>query len=269
MHFNKDLEITTTVPCKVNCYPNCPQPILNANYKGNPYLTLEDYITALSNCPKEVRIAFCGLSEPFLNPYAIDMMEETYKRKYRISLFTTLVGLSLEDIDRLAHIDFETITLHLPDPYGTAHIPDTEDYNKVVTSVFRKLHISAVVSMNKHFVSNYRAGLCPDQPKPIKIRTPFICSKLLRYAPVMFPDGTVTLCCMDFTFKYVLGNLFNQSYDSLFKSQVFKKAKRDQFLFSNKNTMCRSCTVPFTPRRVFSRMENSLIPMFYPPIMEM
>lgn len=58
---------------------------------------------------------------------------------------------------------------------------------------------------------------------------------------VLLPDGTVVLCCNDFGLDYVLGNLNNDTYDSLMKSDTMRTVKRKMNIDLNDNLICREC----------------------------
>ncbi|PHU37891.1 hypothetical protein CSX02_05635 [Agathobacter ruminis] len=58
---------------------------------------------------------------------------------------------------------------------------------------------------------------------------------------VLLPDGSVTLCCMDFGLKHVMGNLIDHTYDEIIHMQPY------QDLISGMNAqmsdiLCRKCT---------------------------
>ena len=42
---------------------------------------------------------------------------------------------------------------------------------------------------------------------------------------ILLPDGTVVLCCNDFSLQHVLGNLLEQSYNDIMDSEIIKKIK--------------------------------------------
>ena len=59
---------------------------------------------------------------------------------------------------------------------------------------------------------------------------------------VLLPDGTVTLCCMDFGLRHPLGNLLNNDYDYIINDvpyrSVVENAKR---AYNGNFLLCRNC----------------------------
>lgn len=64
-------------------------------------MSLEEFKICLEKLPLNTLVEFAGFVEPFLNEYSIDMMEYANQLGYRMTLFTTLVGLKLDDIHRI------------------------------------------------------------------------------------------------------------------------------------------------------------------------
>ena len=137
------LEITTVIPvkgCVVDCV-FCPQEILKKSYNAEMrFMTVEDFKKAIDKVPTEVRIIFSGFIEPFMNKYCTDMMLYAYEKGHPIAVFTTAVGMTLEDVERIKHIPFENgpnggFTLHLPDKEHLAKHPITEKYKDVLQAI--------------------------------------------------------------------------------------------------------------------------------------
>ena len=58
---------------------------------------------------------------------------------------------------------------------------------------------------------------------------------------VLLPDGTVVLCCNDFGMEHVLGNLLNQDYCQILKSESMRQIKRGMNLDESIPILCRKC----------------------------
>ena len=129
-------------------------------------LSLGDFAKALSHVPTDVRIDFSGFSEPFFNPQAVDMIELAHDRGHEVSVISTLVGLKPSDVDRLAKVDTAGFVVHLPDPFGNAHIPMTDEYKEVLSLTLTKIHIFDVSIMNKYLQDHYWAGNYENSPPP-------------------------------------------------------------------------------------------------------
>jgi len=231
------LEITTVSKCGINCR-YCPQQTFQEHYHGNNTLTLEDFKTAISKVPKNVAIHFSGFAEPFLNPQCLNMIECAYSKGHKIVLFSTLVGLKPENIERLRQCSPEVI-LHLPDNLGNAKIPVTENYKNTLDLVLKNLNVTGYYVMDEKFISNERAGQCNDSPKR-HVQGWFFCEKLLAGQFVMLPNCDVVLCCMDYGLKHPLGNLLKQSWDEILNSEEYQKVQANRYKFDG-DVLCRSC----------------------------
>ena len=237
--FTPSLEITTVKVCPIDCYPICPQRKFRQIY-GNQkeVLSYEDFSKVIETVPKEVWIAFSGFSEPFLNQNVLDMMELARKKGHKISVFTTLIGLKLEDVDRFIKVKPEVLTLHLSDSKGIAHIPQTDDYREVLRRV--EWLATDRMTLDASYI-NDRAGNC-EGSKPRHIYGELKCFKLNKPNFVMLPNGDVYLCCMDWSLEHKLGNLLKDSWDDLvggvYKSIVAESKERDGM------SLCRRCWRP-------------------------
>lgn len=248
------LEITTIIPqkgCVVDCV-FCPQRILERSYKGTRSLSLENFKKLLDKVPNNVRITFAGFVEPWLNKYATDMVLHAHEKGHPISVFTTGVGLDVEDMERMVHIPFAGdpnggFTLHLPDSEMLAKHPITPKFIKLMEwfknnnhriQNFNKMSMGAELHPEiKPYFSEAptyemwsRAGnlmhetmLKPELLNVVdrwkaayhedKNRTCGCIEHL--YHNVLLPNGDVSLCCMDYGLEYILGNLFESEYNQI------------------------------------------------------
>jgi len=137
------LEITTSIPakgCLVNCV-FCPQKTLVKSYNGERVLTLDNFKKALEKIPEEIVIIFSGFTEPWMNSSTTDMLLYAHAKGHRIAVFTTGVGMSIEDVERIKDIPY---SLGPDNPILSAegypmlnggfilHLPDQENYSKHV-----------------------------------------------------------------------------------------------------------------------------------------
>ena len=231
------LEITTISKCSIDC-SYCPQQTFQQHYKGTNLLTLEDFKKAVSEVPKKVAIHFSGFAEPFLNPQCLDMIEHAHSKGHKIVLFSTLVGLKKENVQRLKLCNPEVI-LHLPDNLGNAKIPFTENYKTTLDAVLKNLNVTGYYIMDENFISNERAGQCNESPKR-HVRGWFFCEKLLAGQFVMLPNCDIVLCCMDYGLKHPLGNLLEQSWNDIVNSEEYQKVRANRYKLEGK-VLCRSC----------------------------
>jgi radical SAM protein with 4Fe4S-binding SPASM domain len=254
------LEITTMIGCPLKC-TFCPQDELRGAYgrNGAKYLSLEDFHTVLAKIPRHVLIEFSGMAEPWANPQATDMLEHALLQGYRVSIYTTLYGLTIEDAHRVVGLlrdhdaQFDHMCLHLPDRNmnmrGWRH---SDEYDQVLAIVMAIPRFSAwyekrfsAMTMDgsgavhpslahhrigvreKNWRGHSRAGnLRPELIKELGAqpvhahRGAVVCG----YTPffdqnVLLPNGDVMLCCMDYSLRHRLGNLLEESYEDLFRSR--------------------------------------------------
>jgi FkbM family methyltransferase len=249
------MEVTTSVPqggCTVDCV-FCPQRLLVESYKGNRIMQLEDFQRWVDKIPQDVRITFSGFVEPWLNRHCSDMVLYAHEQGHPISVFTTGIGMSIEDMERIAHIPFVGepnggFTFHLPDSELLAKHPITPRYIKLcewirdnhqritnfkVMSMGREVHPAVAHCFDQTFVVGQmwdRAGnlsreaILKPELMDIKHRWnrikhtdgPRTCGCVENlYHNVLMPNGDVSLCCMDYGLDNIIGNLDSHSYEQV------------------------------------------------------
>tara|TARA_B100000902_G_C27320681_1_gene924226 strand:+ start:2325 stop:4520 length:2196 start_codon:yes stop_codon:yes gene_type:complete len=257
------MEITTTIPkkgCVVDCV-FCPQRTLQKVWDSKHFTThkertmsMDQFKMAIDKLPTEVRITFSGFIEPYMNKHCSDMMLYAHEQGHRISVFTTGVGMTLEDVEKIKHIPFcggpnGGFTLHLPDEEKRAKHPVTDRYIKVVEAL-KNANISNFMVMAMGTTHNKVTHLYPDyevnkytmwhragnlvgeaQLKPEltevmnEVQTVFRNDKRTcgciedLYHNILLPNGDVSLCCMDYNLEEILGNLYTQEYDDIMPKQ--------------------------------------------------
>ena len=260
---NKTMEITAVIGCRNNC-SYCPQNLLIHNYlsKSNKTkFTLEDFKTCLSKIPKDVRIDFSGMAEPFLNPNCTEMILHTFSEGYPCTLFTTLIGLTKENYLRIKELPFITICVHLPDDENKTNIVIDKHYielldfiikNKPKTEIsfiyFNSIQREVSNLLKKHDIYllerkiNNRGGNLKKLIRPKTKKGKHYCSgsKLLHHN-VLLPSGDVALCCMDYGLNHILGNLITGDYSSLFGKE--HKKIINSLNNGGKGTLCNSCEI--------------------------
>jgi hypothetical protein len=244
------LEITTNVlakGCAVGCV-FCPQMTLLENYKGERMLSFENFKTMVDKTPKGVGIIFAGFSEPWLNKECTKMVMYAHEQGHKISLFTTGVGMTKEDIDLLKTIPYESgpnrgFTLHVPDIEGYTNHHATDNYVELLEymrdsniSCFRVISMgTAPENVKKVFPTIYtaemysRAGNLQREeifkPKLKALRDKYLsvdnggeshCISPEGYNhTVILPNGDMSICCQDYELKGIVGNLLTQEYNDL------------------------------------------------------
>lgn len=243
------LEFTTIIPekgCVVDCV-FCPQRTLVNAYKGERRLTLNNFKKVIDKLPKEIRVTFAGFTEPWLNSDCTDMVLYAHEKGHPVSVFTTLVGVSVDDLKRIKHIPFAGgpnggFTVHLPDKEGRAKHPINKKYLDTIeylNTIKDEINNFTVMSMGT--VSDEISHVFPEAPnyamwsragnligerilKPELEDQNFLsinhgdkdmtcgCDERL-YHNIMLPNGDVSLCCMDYGLVEITGNLFTQEYN--------------------------------------------------------
>jgi FkbM family methyltransferase len=253
------LEITTSIPkagCIVDCV-FCPQRVLQKVWNSEHFttekertLTLDNFKMVIDKLPKEVRITLSGFTEPWLNKRATDMLLYAHSKGHPVSVFTTAVGMSLKDVERIKDIPFcggpnGGFTLHLPDKEYKAKHPVNKKYIQVCEAL-KKANIQNFATMAMGTVHPEVEHLYPDEEvnkyemwhragnllgeaqlkpevkevwnefKSILHEKPKTCGCIEDlYHNILLPNGEVSLCCMDYNLEEIIGNLFTQEYDDI------------------------------------------------------
>lgn len=267
------LEITTVVRCPVMC-SFCPQDKLQEAYDSSSsrVMQLEDFRTIISKLPPYVRIDFSGFSEPWSNRRATQMLETALASGFYVSVYTTLIGM--RDPERVcellaSHSDqVETIVIHLPDASGNmTKFSRTAEYDLALEK-FKELRDSGVLrsfdmmtmddgdrvadgvaaESSSLWLPLSRAGNVAavegqTNERAYDHRTPLSCSYTPFYDHnVVLPDGSVVLCCMDYSMEHRLGNLLRDSYWDLFRSQELAELRVKNMHFGENDSLCRKCS---------------------------
>ena len=264
------MEITPIIGCAVNC-KYCPQKLLLREYfKDNKnrksYMTLEDFKVCIDKLPKDTVIEWAGFAEPFLNRECIDMMLYANEKGYDMTLFTTMVGLSEENLERILKIPFKQVVLHTADKDGYANIAVTEEYLRLLEKI-----VEAKKQNGNPWVDKANCQSEPHEKvlEKLKGRLRIYCEMSDRAGNldntennlktgektgriycerannmnhnVLLPDGTVVLCCNDFGMQHVLGNLLVDDYEQLMNSEMMRHIKRGMHIDETLPLLCRKC----------------------------
>ena len=244
------LEITTHIGCPMDCL-DCPQALLRSRYKGKRDLDLEDYKRAIDKVPAGTRIDFSGMCEPFTNKNCTEMILYAAEKGFSLALYTTLQGATADDYERLKGVQYEVVTIHLPDKDGRSYFNVTDEYLDLLSkwdchnySCHGRIDDRVLPYLKQRNLITYmhdRAGNIEDRPhKLVDIDHRIWCATSGRSMNhnVLLPDGTVLMCCMDYGMTGVFGNLFEQSYEEVLDSDMarFLRMKLDRG-----ESICRHC----------------------------
>ena len=270
------LEITTMIGCPLRC-TFCPQPELMAAYgkSSDKYMAFDTYRTILAKIPSHVRIDFSGMSEPWANPNATDMLYVTLNAGYRVAIYTTLYGMSVEDsvyitrelIPKFKH-QIEIVCLHLPDAnMNMRGYRGSPEYRQALLNFLNADYPVSAMTMDKSgqihpdladiihanlgaWSGHSRAGsLGEEQTKKVGAKGPprneerVTCASTPYYDHnVLVPSGDVYLCCMDYSLRHRIGSLLESNYYDMFKSDALNMLRLANMTpgFS-KCSICKSC----------------------------
>lgn len=265
------IDITTVIGCKINC-KYCPQELLIRNYfkdkfKKDRVMSMETFIACLNHLPDKSNMMFCGMSEPFLNPLCADMIVEAHKAGIHVDLYTTLVGASLEKLEKIWDLSLGFVNIHVPDVKGYARIPTSDEYFELLENVLNHRREGGEMFVNmcnaqgephprvkELCVQRYeiatalhdRAGnLDSDELLHREnLQGTLSCSQCGQMLDhnILLPDGTLLLCCMDYGMKHILGNLREQSYEEIRNGEEMNRVLNGLLGDEQINLLCRNCS---------------------------
>lgn len=267
------MELTTMIGCPLKC-TFCPQDNLRTNYGDREkYMQPRDLVSVLSKLPKDTRIDFSGMSEPWANPHCTEMLETVLYMGFDVAIYTTLYGM--DDPERVKKAleshpnQVKVVMLHLPDANGnmkgwkqttkwmnalesfmTWDVPCGLGAMTMDKSGFVAPELQHIIGRLPSWQGHTRAdSLNTEQVagQPISITPmnafPLTCKSTPFYdRNVLLPNGDVVLCCMDYDLKHIIGNLLTQSYAEIFESKplqdIIEINESPEF---SKCSICKSC----------------------------
>lgn len=229
-------------------------------------MSFDDFKTCLDKMPADEQIDFSGFVEPQLNPDFVRMVKYTQSTGRKMTLFSTLVGMTKESYQEIREVPFLNMVLHIPDRDLNSKFVIDDNYLELVTLVIRDamagrfhidkyschgpVHPSIAKLVEESGIPvdsnlNDRGGNS-DAPGELSLshKGKITCSSgpdLDRH--VLMPDGTVVLCAMDFGMDYVLGNLLTQTFEEIQNSPVLAHLRACMQSEKNGDCICRHCVI--------------------------
>ncbi len=183
----------------------------------------------LKNVPDDIQIDFTGFCEPFLNPDAAWMMWHAAKQGYKVVLITTLTGFTEKDALILSTVKFDKLLVH--EYEGTAINMDLFESK---LALLRKWHEVESFKLTPEFRWS-RAGNLWEMPiKSGKFECGWTGKEF--YCNVVLPNGDVYLCCMDYSLKHCIGNLYTTHYNDLYRQMIVDLSNKE-----DSDCICRQC----------------------------
>ena len=224
------------------------------------------------------------MSEPFSNPNCIEMVALAVARKNPIAIYTTLTGLTETAVDYLTDLivakRFSNFEIHLPD--GTGNMRGfvlNKDYIYALENLLPLDGVKCMTMSSGAKIDSKLLNAISNSPRRLEIekklprsafkgvrRAGSLNEKLVKEQSlfdavewksaircastpfydhnVILPDGRVLLCCMDYGIKHVLGNLFEQNYTDLFKSDEMRIIQSSNMSLNpeiKKQSICTAC----------------------------
>ena len=275
------ITITTNIGCRVQC-KFCPQDDIMTSYAekekgpkiefGNPVMmTYQTFVSILEKIPKDISIIFSGFTEPYLNPECGKMIEYAFERGHGIQVFSTLVGMTLLDVDILKKVN-EKLTKFV------IHLPDVEKYAKIALTSELKQVLEKIISLPIKNTRLMSMGTVPEKIENI-IGVKINASEMVSWAghidyvdqnetvdgpilcgiddggdnkgipAVVVPSGDVVLCVKDWSMEYILGNLLKCTFEDLYQSKRYKEVIQ-RMASDNDNVLCRNCEHAISVKKI-------------------
>lgn len=267
------MELTTMIGCPLRC-SFCPQENLLQSYgKDTKYMSQVDLTRMLVKLPKNTRIDFSGMSEPWASPSCTSMLEEVLYMGFKVAIYTTLYGM--EDPERVkkvieAHKDqIEVVMLHLPDSNGNMkgwkNSPEWMEALRIMATLDVPCGVGAmtmdrsgvvhpdlqpIVGQLAGWMGHTRAdsldvGQIGEQVISMTPHNIFslTCASTPFYdRNVLLPNGDVVLCCMDYNLTHVLGNLLEQTYEEVMQGKpLLDLIALNEAPTYSKCSICKAC----------------------------
>lgn len=261
------------VGCPLKC-SFCPQDALRGSYgKAAKYMSVDAFKTILAKVPGHVRIDFSGMSEPWANPDATEMLLLALQQGRTVAIYTTLHGMGGDGPDCAAIISdhrdqIEVLCLHLPDANGNMrgwkHSEEYETNLRRFLDLGPSLQQFEVMTMDRtgkvhpdlahmglrlhEWIGHTRAGnISGPAGQPVlatpRHRSAVACSFTPFYDQnVVLPNGDVVLCCYDYSVRHRIGNLLEQDYYDMFAGAELGRLRAENMkLEFSDRSLCRTC----------------------------
>lgn len=256
------LEITTRLAPKGAPCPNdcgfCPQGKLRRALEGDEgrgaqtFEDLEQLTYLLSKVPTNIQIHFSGYTEPFFNRNTAEALMWCKGAGYVVHLYSTLMGLRESDLKSIPK-NLDHVMIHFPD---VRYLKINDDIWIRQHMLWRKLGIPykamAMGPLTPRVLAHTQELGWPDGVELPRMNTRagnvrstefiggnFTCVEDRWHNNVLLPNGNVYLCCMDYSLKHRLGNLYIDTYEEIWEQAEWWKHNTNSP--SAQSIICRNC----------------------------
>ena len=207
------------------------------------------------------------MAEPWLNSNCSEMLSYAADKGHPIAVYTTLVGMNLEDVNTIFKYHYKDFVIHVPDRAGNTKVSITDEYIEILKKILGaeqyigrqiisgischgELHekvkflegTSGLYYINELHDRAGNVELGDLDLYTCNLRGQFRCIEcgLDLNHNVLLPDGTVLLCCMDYGMKHIMGNLLRDSYDMILSGTEHERVIRGMNS-EDEDILCRKC----------------------------
>jgi sulfatase maturation enzyme AslB (radical SAM superfamily) len=228
------LEISTSIPCVLNC-KYCPQEVLKNSYKSEvKNLSIANFKIAIDKLPEQSTITWSAFNEPFQNEDTTKMILYAHGKGHKLQVNTALTGLTVEKYNLIKNLPFSHFGIHLPDSEGKTKINITPQYKVLLKYIINnppsnldlnhhagELHsdIKGMTDKSHKLIINNRCGLIREGRVDYHSNV-LKCGHQFQFTHdeggcVLLPNGDCVTCCQSFNLQEKLGNLFTQSWEEI------------------------------------------------------
>lgn len=209
------IEITTMVGCRLRC-TFCPQETLIKAYKlrlaetASPpdpanesrdayYLSIENFKKTIDKLPEYVKLSFAGMSEPWLNFNCTDMLAYALSKGFKISIYTTLVGMTAKNAetvcDLLRHYANQMINVSI-------HLPDAQNHMRgwKITNDYKQALESFIALQNEQKLPHL-GMMSMDAQGNLHPELNYLGWKLSDFRPSSRSGNVISDCALKFAYK--------------------------------------------------------------------
>ena len=219
-----------------------------------PFETYHKAISELKEMKFSGRVSFHLNNEPLITPNLFDYVKVAVEnlpevRKFHIS--TNGLALTKEKSEKIIASGINWVTINWYDDNLKAALPEkVTDFEAMVNehniSNKRKINLE-IFRRKKTQVLLNRAGEAPNKSSSENINLRGFCSYPFTHLCIN-PEGNVSICCFDFYFREITGNVNKNKLFDIWYSDKFSRI-RNHLLAGERNMLplcnkCDHCGVP-------------------------